>query len=99
VAWFVVERSQFVFLSGKPSEFQSSPPVTRRHCGACGTPLTYEHRDDPTAIEITTATLDHPETFPPTKEIWLTQRVGWAATNSNLEHFSGESSGPHVTDA
>jgi hypothetical protein len=99
VAWFVVQRSQFVFLSGKPNEFHSSPPVTRRYCGACGTPLTYEHVDDQAAIEITTATLDQPETFPPTKEIWLAQRIAWVATNPNLEHFSGVSSRTHVKDA
>ena len=98
VAWFVVQRSQFVFLAGKPNALQSSPPVTRRFCGQCGTPLTYEHTDDPAAIEITTATLDNPETFPPTKEIWLAHRVPWVATNPDLEHVSGESSGTHDTE-
>lgn len=98
VAWFVVQRSQLVFLAGKPNALQSSPPVTRRFCGECGTPLTYEHAGDPDAVEITTATLDNPETFPPTKEIWLAHKVPWVATNPDLEHFSRESSRAHDTD-
>ena len=98
VAWFVIQRAQFIFLAGQPNALRSSPPVTRRFCGECGTALTYEHADDPTAIEITTATLDSPETFPPTKEIWLEHKVAWVATNPGLEHFSGESSTMHATN-
>jgi len=98
VAWFVVQRSQLVFLAGRPSAYRSSPPVTRRFCGQCGTPLTYEHADDPAAVEITTATLENPETFPPTKEIWLAHKVPWVATNPRLEHRSRESGGTQDTD-
>ena len=87
VAWFVVLNEQFTMLSGRPSTLRSSPPVVRSFCGRCGTPLTYQHDDDPGAIEITTATLDHPELFAPTKEIWLSQKVPWAASHADIEHY------------
>lgn len=87
VAWFVINRSQFALLAGETAKFQSSAAVTRGFCGECGTTLTYEHTDDLTVIEITTATLDRPELFKPTKEIWLSEKVSWATVNPALQHL------------
>jgi hypothetical protein len=91
VAWFVVSRSEFTLLSGKFATFQSSPPVTRSFCERCGTQLAYQHADDPNAIELTTATLDNPNQLPPSREIWHSQRVSWAASDPTVPHFSQES--------
>lgn len=88
VAWFVVDLDQFALLSGTPASFQSSPPVTRSFCARCGSPLSYQHADDPSAIELTTATLDDPRRFAPTREIWHSQRVDWAASDATIAHFS-----------
>ena len=86
VAWFVVDRIQFTLLTGELAKFQSSVPVTRGFCRDCGTSLTYEHTDDVNTIELTTATLDCPELFEPTKEIWLSEKVSWVAVNPALQH-------------
>ena len=94
VSWFVLPRSGFRWLRGKPRSFASSPPVKRSFCNQCGTQLTYEHIDAADDIEITTMSLDDPGRVPPTKEIWLTERVAWVPTNEKLEHYSHESSGP-----
>lgn len=91
VAWFVIDRSQFTLLSGQLTAFQSSSPVTRSFCAKCGTPLAYEHSDDLDAIELTTATLDDPNQLPPTREIWHSQRLAWAASDPSVPHFSKES--------
>lgn len=90
VAWLIVDRSQFTLLSGRLTTFRSSLPVTRSFCGLCGTPLAYEHTDDPTAIELTTATLDDPIQLPPSYEIWHSQRLSWAASDPSLPHFPEE---------
>jgi len=90
VAWFVVNIDQYTLLSGQPATFQSSPPVTRSFCAKCGTSLAYQHTDDRNAIELTTATLDDPQRFPPTREIWHSQRVAWAASNATIPHFMQE---------
>jgi hypothetical protein len=60
--------------------------------------LTYQHADDPDAIELTTATLDEPECMPPTKEIWHSHRLPWAASDGALVHFAQESESPRVAD-
>ena len=91
VAWFVVSIDQYTLLSGEPATFQSSPPVTRSFCIKCGTSLAYQHTDDRNAIELTTATLDDPQRFPPTREIWHSQKVSWAASNPTVPHFTRES--------
>jgi hypothetical protein len=69
--------------------------VVRTFCRKCGTPLTYQHDESPDTIDITAATLDRPEAFPPTREVWLEHRLPWVPLNANLEHFPrGSSEGP-----
>jgi hypothetical protein len=35
----------------------------------------------PTTIDITTASLDDPNKFPPTLEVWLEHRLSWQAAD------------------
>jgi hypothetical protein len=99
VAWFVVDIGHYELLSGHPAVFQSSPPVTRSFCARCGTPLTYQHADDAGAVELTTATLDDPQRFAPTREIWHSQKISWAASDPTIPHFSEESGSEPATGA
>ena len=91
VAWFVVDIGQYQLLSGQIATFQSSPSVTRSFCTTCGTTLTYQHADNSNEIELTTATLDDVECFPPTKEIWHKQKASWVALDLTIPHFLEES--------
>lgn len=77
----------FVFASGTPARFASSPPVVRSFCAACGTPLTYQHAESADTIDVTTATLDFAERFAPTREVWTEQKLPWVTLNDTLEHF------------
>jgi hypothetical protein len=87
VAWVVVRYADFSIESGHPNSFRSSPHVVRTFCGACGTPLTYQDDDSLDTIDVTTATLDHPERFPPTREIWIEHKVAWETLNPDLRHY------------
>ena len=87
VGWFVVAMAQYPLLSGQLATFRSSTPVVRSFCATCGTPLAYRHAVDPDAIELTTATLDDPDRFPPIREIWHSQKVSWAASDPVLAHY------------
>jgi hypothetical protein len=93
VGWFVVALAQYTLLSGQLATYRSSVPVVRSFCATCGTPLAYQHADDPDAIELTTATLDEPDRFPPTREIWHSQKVSWAASDPALAHYDSDSRG------
>ena len=86
VAWVVFANDRFELLQGHPATHRSSKPVRRSFCSRCGTPLSYRHDERPDLIELTTATLDHPELFPPACEIWLEHHLAWEAVNPQLPH-------------
>ncbi len=84
VAWLTVNRPQLEWLAGRPSLFRSSPGVIRRFCGICGSAIGYENENNPTTVDITTASLDDPNRFPPTAEVWLEDKLAWVVTDSAL---------------
>jgi hypothetical protein len=78
VAWVTFPVESFAIVQGEPERFRSSPPVIRTFCGRCGTPLTYQHEERAQEIDVTTGSLDDPEAFPPTKEVFPEQKLSWA---------------------
>jgi hypothetical protein len=78
VAWVTFPAASFSFAHGEPAGYRSSPPVVRTFCVRCGTPLTYRNDERPDEIDVTTATLDDPEAFPPTKQVFPEQKLSWA---------------------
>jgi hypothetical protein len=87
VAWVVVRKTDLEIVKGQLRSFRSSPDVLRTFCADCGTPLTYQRADSPDSVDITTVTLDHPEQFPPSREIWIEHRLPWEALNADLRHY------------
>jgi len=81
VAWLTFDRGQIEILSGRPRTYRSSQGVVRQFCGTCGSQLSYETVESPTTIDITTASLDNPNLFPPTLEVWLDHRLSWQITD------------------
>lgn len=85
VAWAVFPKTA-VFIDGAVREYCSSPGVFWRFCPECGSLVGYRRDSRPDHIDITTATLDEPERFPPTVEIWTGERIGWEPLNPDLPH-------------
>src|SRR5262245_47723772 len=73
VAWVVVDAGAFSFVQGTPTVYRSSPNVERTFCNCCGTPLSYQCTTERETIDITTVSLDMPNDFAPTREIWLSE--------------------------
>jgi hypothetical protein len=95
VAWIAYREDHVRFLQGHPASRHSSPKVVRTFCPRCGTPLTYRHTDEPDVLELTTATLDHPELYPPTLEIWVEHRIAWEAIEpKRVQHLHGSGEPP-----
>jgi len=96
LAWAIFRAADFAFTRGKPARFASSPGVERGFCASCGTTLTYADADRPDLADVTTATLDNPDAFVPTKEIWLEEKIGWEAVDHARARYprSGRSSQP-----
>src|SRR5262245_35830214 len=96
VAWAIFDRDHLVWLRGEPqlARFRSSPGVMRPFCGGFGSAIGYAPDAAPGQIELTTATFDHPNLFPPSREIWTEHRVSWVPLDAALAHHAqGSSSG------
>ena len=87
VGWLTFDRGQVEILSGSPRTYRSSQGVARQFCGTCGSQLSYESIASPMTIDITTASLDNPNLFPPTMEVWLEHKVSWQTANQTLAQY------------
>jgi len=87
VAWVTFPTARFQLLHGHLAEFQSSQSVRRTFCAACGTPLTYEHSAHSGSVDVTTCSLDSPESFPPTHHSWLSHDLAWVRFGDGLPTF------------
>ena len=84
VAWAVFDAASFQWLGEAASEYSSSPGIYWRFCVSCGSLLGYRRNSRPAHIDITTATLDDPNRFPPTVEIWVGEKIEWEALHPDL---------------
>jgi len=83
VTWATWPRDGVV-VRGTPATLRSSPPVTRTFCGTCGTPLTYHSTAEPDWIDVTVASMDHPDALAPDDHIWTTSRLSWLVLDDDL---------------
>ena len=84
VAWAVFEKAAFEWIKGEPREYNSSHGIYWRFCGTCGSLVGYRRDSRPGHVDVTTATLDDPDAFPPTVEIWVDDRIAWEALHPDL---------------
>ena len=85
--WITCDAAAFEVTQGMASTYRSSAPVTRAFCGACGTPLTYASDGRPDEIDVTTVSLDEPESFPPTCHIRLMEALDWVTFGDGLPAY------------
>lgn len=86
VGWAVFEKGDFTLLRGEVREYSSSPGIYWGSCAACGSLVAYRRDSRPGHRDITTATLDDPDRFPPTVEIWVGEKIGWETLDPALPH-------------
>jgi hypothetical protein len=87
VAWVIFRSSDFMFSTEQPARFRSSPGVVRTFCSRCGTSLTYQRDAEPDTVDVTTASLDSPDEFAPTREIWIAHKLAWERLNDTLPQY------------
>ncbi len=84
VAWLTVKVRDLHFSGETPRLLQSSPGILRSFCAQCGTSLTWQEESAPETIDVTIASFDQPENFPPGAEVWTGHRLAWDDGNSKL---------------
>ncbi|QAY77794.1 GFA family protein [Sphingosinicella sp. BN140058] len=84
LAWAIFGEDDVEITTGTLAVYESSPGVERGFCARCGTSLSYRRANRPGLFDVTTASLDDPELFPPDKEIWVEERLSFVAPNPDL---------------
>ena len=77
VAWITVPTTEFTFTQGEPKRYRTDTGAYRTFCGDCGTALTYENDSRPGETDITTGSLDNPDSFAPTKDVFADEKLSW----------------------
>jgi hypothetical protein len=88
LAWAIFAEVDVEITDGELAIHISSPGVERGFCARCGTSLTYRRANRPGLFDVTTASLDDPESCTPSKEIWVEERLSWIAANPSLPQFA-----------
>lgn len=82
-------RPEAVTWSGDtPRAYESSPGVTRRFCGHCGTPLTFEAERYPDEVHLFVATMNDPDAFTPTAHVFAEEKLAWMHFNDGLPQYA-----------
>ncbi|WP_245746846.1 GFA family protein [Paraburkholderia lycopersici] len=89
VACFSVKSENFHLTRGTPRTFASSAWGTRSFCSECGTQLTFVHAELPGEVDVTTCSLDMPESIPPTDHVHTASRLPWMHLADALPKHSG----------
>jgi hypothetical protein len=88
VAWISVDSRAFEIVKGKAKPYVSSENVLRQFCGRCGTQITYARTDEAASTDVTTASLDDPNAFPPTHHSWLKHDLDWIKFGDGLPTYN-----------
>lgn len=79
-AVFPMSGDRFRWVKAAPSEFHSSPGVTRSFCPRCGTPLSYQAEKYPDEIHLNIGVFDRPQDFVPNAHYYTAEKIAWFET-------------------
>ncbi|MDH4580546.1 GFA family protein [Pseudomonas sp. BN415] len=82
--WATVPFASFRWTAGTPAEYASSATCIRYFCPRCSSQLALFTHLSPGTLDLTIATLDHPETVSPDRHIWVTSRLPWLHLDPQL---------------
>ncbi len=77
VTWLVVPKGEFRYTAGEVTVLESSNRGTRYFCNRCGTPVACVTVAHPDVVDVTLGSLDAPEAFTPTFEVYTDTRLPW----------------------
>jgi hypothetical protein len=86
VTWGAVRKGDIELLSGELRKVPYAERL-RSFAACCGTPLFFQDNEESASIDVTIASLDHPESFPPAVAIWTEDRLPWAVLDASRRTF------------
>lgn len=94
MTWATIPVAAFRWLGAEPAVYCATPQARRHFCARCGTQLAIEHDGFPGTLDITVASLDQPERFPPDRHIWVADRLPWLRLDGQLPSHDDEGWSP-----
>ncbi len=92
VTWGIVHRENFKLVSGELRRVSHAGRL-RGFAACCGTQILFEHTPESPTVDVAIATLDDPQPFPPTKAIWIEDKLPWVILDPSIP-----SSQPHQAE-
>ena len=77
VTWLVVPSDHFRFVKGQAKRLDTSSRAHREFCDKCGSHVTCESSEYPGIIDIPTGSLDAPDNFRPTSDVYADTKLPW----------------------
>jgi hypothetical protein len=71
-----------------PRAFGSSPGVTRRFCGRCGSPTSYESTRWPGEVHLFAANFETPTEFIPQVHVYVEEQLAWLHVADGLPRYA-----------
>ena len=77
VTWLLIADVRFTWSGAEPASLKSSDHGTRGFCQHCGTPISFQTSQRPGQIDITVASLDDPNPYSPTEDVYIEDKLDW----------------------
>lgn len=91
VTWFTVKKDDLEVTGNPLKTFKSSEHGERGNCATCSSPITFYSSKYPDLIDVTLATLDHPEDIAADMHIYTDSELPWLVLDA---HLPGRPGGP-----
>jgi hypothetical protein len=89
--FIIIDKGSFRYTQGKPVVYDSTPGVVERtHCGRCGSPISYERKDE---FALYACTLDDPTQVKPTYHTLIGEQLPWIEILDDLPRYEYGSNG------
>ncbi len=75
---------QVIFIGTTPNRFCTDDGVTRRFCGKCGSPVSYEYTGRPDEIHMQLGLFDDLEPLAPHDHSFLEEKPSWLHADEHL---------------
>lgn len=89
--WLTLPLASFRWTQGSAAAYASSASCIRYFCGHCGCHLSLFTALSPDSLDITVASLDHPERAAAERHIWVGSRLPWLHLDEGLLEEDEES--------
>ena len=88
VTWVNFPLASFRLKQGLIAERESSPGVTRGHCAACGTPISWRSTKYPDDIDLTASCFEDASFVKPGRHIWVSHSPAWVVVDDDLPKYT-----------